>query len=404
MWSRFAIAGLSAAVLLFSAEVLLRRAVNAARSVFQWVITQDDSVPALDPDRLQSFLKGSFSPTLGWEPVPSSVGEDRARGSTVSFSIDSSGARRAPLGAPPPTVATFGDSYAFCRQVSDEETWAAVIGREYGIGVTNFGVGNYGIDQALLRYLERRDHLDSAVATVVAVFVPETIGRIRSVWKHWMEFGNTFGFKPRFALGPGGLKLIPCPVTGPDDYATLEAIIRQIEPLDPFFRTRFRRLQFRGSYVASLLRAPVRHVTTLSSVLAGRGLDGSLSQFAFERAFTQVMRGNVREAHRLYLDIDATGLLTAVMERFRDEVEADGRRFIACVIPQLLDLSSPRRASRTYGEYFAWLSQRMEIADLTAALRVHCVKDLYVNDRYGGHLSEFGNIIVAREIARLLVR
>lgn len=391
-----------AVTVLVGSELLLRRAVPAARSVFQWVITEEDEVPGLDPSRLSSFLKGSFSPTLGWEPVPSTSGEDRAPDSVVTFTIDDEGARKAPVGNPPPTIAAFGDSYAFCRQVADDETWAAVLGRDFGIGVINFGVGNYGVDQALLRYLERRERLPEGVRTVVAVFVPETIGRIQSVWKHWMEFGNTFGFKPRFVLGSEGLELARCPVSGPEDYAALEEVVGRIGALDPFLQRRFRRLQFRGSYLVSLLRAPVRHLTILATVLSGRDSDGALRQPAFDRAFTQVMRGNVAETHRLYLDSGATALLSAVLQRFRAEVEEDGRRFVVCVIPQLLDLARSRRGDRTYRAYFAHLAERMEVVDLTADLRGHSVGDLYVNDRYGGHLSALGNEIVARRLAPLL--
>lgn len=393
---------LGTVVVLLLGEIALRRAVSRARTLFQWLITEDDDVPALDPERLASFLASSFSPTLGWEPVPGSTGEDRAPGSVTTFAIDDEGARLAPLHAPPPSVAAFGDSYAFCRQVADDQTWASVIGCEAGIGVMNLGVGNYGVDQAMLRYLERRRRLPAGIDTIVAVFVPETIARIRSVWKHWMEFGNTFGFKPRFVLGPEGLVLVPNPVRGPEDYARIEDVVRGIADLDPFRTTRFRRLQFRGSYLVSLIRAPFRHLAILAVVLTGRGLDGRLSRAAFERAFTRVMRGNVREAHLAYRDAEATALLTAVLERFRDEVEADGRRFVVCVIPQLLDLARPRRARRTYGTYFARLGAIMEVVDLTEDLQRHRLPDLYIHDRYGGHLSVLGNEIVARRLAQVL--
>ena len=35
---------------------------------------------------------------------------------------------------------------------------------------------------------------------VVFAFVPETISRINSYWKHYSEFGNKFGFKPFYKL------------------------------------------------------------------------------------------------------------------------------------------------------------------------------------------------------------
>jgi hypothetical protein len=395
------VAGLAGLATFLALEVMLRRLVRSARRSFQWLITEEDTLPVLDPEKLATFLAGSFSPELGWEPVPGTRGEDRAPGSVSTFSIDPTGARTAPPDGPAPTVAAFGDSYAFCRQVDDDQTWAAVLGQEAGVGVVNLGVGNYGVDQALLRYLDRRSELPETVSTVLAVFVPETILRIQSVWKHWMEFGNTFGFKPRFILEDGDLRLIPSPVRGAADYERLEEVVASIGD-DPFWERRFRRLQFRPPYLATLLRAPVRHIAILATVLRGRGPDRVLGLQAFDRAFARVMRSNVREAHLAYRDREATALLSAILARFRAEVEADGRRLIVCVIPQMLDLTVPRRADRTYGAYFRRLGGTMEVVDLTDALRQHPVGELYVHDRYGGHLSVLGNTMVARGLAEVL--
>jgi len=400
------VAGLAGLATLVVLEVVLRRLVRRARRSFQWLITEQDTFPELDRDKLAAFLSGSFSAELGWEPVPGTSGEDRAPGAISTFTIDATGARTAPEGTPTPTVAAFGDSYAFCRQVDDDQTWAAVLGRESGIGVINLGVGNYGVDQALLRYLRRRDDLPDSVRTVMAVFVPETILRVQSVWKHWMEFGNTFGFKPRFVLEGDTLRLVPSPVRDAEDFTRLAEIVADIGELDPFRAGRFRRLQFRSPYLATLVRSPGRHLSILATVLAGREPDGTLGRGAFDRAFARVMRANVAEAHRAYRDDASTTLLTAILERFRSEVEADGRRLVVAVIPQMLDLATPRRADRTYGAYFRALPERLggriDVVDLTGALRDQPAVDLYVHDRYGGHLSVLGNRTVARGVAEVL--
>ena len=395
-------AGLATIALFVLLELALRRLVRSARRSFQWLITERDTMPELDSGKLAAFLSGSFSPELGWEPVPNTSGEDRAPGLVSTFTIDATGARAAPSDAPAPTVAVFGDSYAFCRQVDDDQTWAAVLGREVGIGVINLGVGNYGVDQAMLRYLRRRSDLPDSVGTVMAVFVPETILRVQSVWKHWMEFGNTFGFKPRFVLDGETLRFVPSPVQGVHDFARLSEIVTAIGDLDPFRAGRFRRLQFRTPYLAAFARSAGRHASILATVLSGRGSDGVLVPSAFDRAFARVMRANVEEAHAAYRDDASTALLTAILERFQTEVEADGRRFVVGVIPQMLDLAAPRRADRTYGAFYRGLAARMEIIDLTGTLREHPVAELYVHDRYGGHLSVLGNRTVAGGFAKTL--
>ncbi len=86
--------------------------------------------------------------------------------------------------------------------MEDDETWEAQLSRQEGFGVLNFGVGNYGVDQGFIRYEGMT--LPDTVKVIVMGFVPETICRIQSYWKHYLEFGNTFAFKPRFILDPKG--------------------------------------------------------------------------------------------------------------------------------------------------------------------------------------------------------
>ena len=87
----------------------------------------------------------------------------------MTFTIDPSGSRVIDNDRPA-TIAAFGDS-AFCRQVGDGETWESALGREMRTGVLNYGVGNYGLDQALLRY--EKTQLPDTVDTVVMAVVPK---------------------------------------------------------------------------------------------------------------------------------------------------------------------------------------------------------------------------------------
>ena len=46
----------------------------------------------------------------------------------------------------------FGDSFAFCRYVNDNETWEYFLENLIQMNVRNYGVGNFGVDQAILKY------------------------------------------------------------------------------------------------------------------------------------------------------------------------------------------------------------------------------------------------------------
>src|SRR3989339_603174 len=193
---------LALAVILVLVEVGLFLIVSLQRRSFPWLITKRDELPTFDSRALQKFMDYSFDPHLGWVRRPDSSGIENGQKGPITFHIDSVGSRANTFEKSPPVIAAFGDSYAFCRQVEDDETWEAQLSRQEGFGVLNFGVGNYGVDQALLRYEGMT--LPDTVRVVVMGFVPETICRIQSYWKHYLEFGNTFAFKPRFIIDSEG--------------------------------------------------------------------------------------------------------------------------------------------------------------------------------------------------------
>ena len=158
---------------------------------FQWIITSDDEYPNLDSKGLKRFLLKSYDAKLGWVRKKNSKGMEKGEKGLVSFKIDKYGSRLNSNNLIyTPTIACFGDSYAFCRQVDNDETWEYYISDFLKTGVFNFGVGNYGLDQALIRY--KNTNLPSSIDTVIMAVVPETICRIQSYWKHYLEFGNTF--------------------------------------------------------------------------------------------------------------------------------------------------------------------------------------------------------------------
>ena len=89
----------------------------------------------------------------------------------------------------------FGDSFALTRQVQDNETICYYLGQKFHQYFPNYGVGNYGLDQAFLRAKKI-----SSSAKYLFIVVPETIVRINTRWRHLHETGNIFGFKSMFLL------------------------------------------------------------------------------------------------------------------------------------------------------------------------------------------------------------
>lgn len=384
-------------------EAVLVASVRRLRRDFQWLITEADEVPELDRTALKKFFHSSFDANLGWTRRPDTQGKEKGKHGYTSYRIDASGSRARALPRHPELVSVFGDSYAFCRQVEDQETWENVLSQRMGFSVGNYGVGNYGADQALLRYEQTR--LPSEVRVVVLAFVPETICRVQSRWKHYLEFGNAFAFKPRFVLeGNGALRLMECPVRGLKDMDDLRSKLAGIQASDRFYRSKFRAVQFRRPYLMALLRHPVRQVRLLFLLALRRvARIASLSSQAMEEApFAEIMRRNIRDAHRLYADAESTSLLRAILRRFAAVAAERGHQPLVVVMPQLLDLKCLDGGTGRYEAFFRDVAAFVPVLDLTGTFLQNECGDLYINDVYGGHLSVKGNALVAERVAEWL--
>lgn len=112
--------------------------------------------------------------------------------------------------ADPPLLAV-GDSYAYGDEVSDGETWLALVQTRLGRRAINAGVSGYGLDQIVLQ--AERLAGDLKPAALVLVFIAEDLRRseMRRVWG---------AEKPWFELADGKLQPRNVPVPQPPDPAT----------------------------------------------------------------------------------------------------------------------------------------------------------------------------------------
>lgn len=383
---------------LLALELALLLVVKIQRRTFPWIITETDEYPDHSQAAIRKFFQQSHDPELGWVRRPKSQGVERGENGTVSYSIDELGARLLPCSMEP-RFAAFGDSYVFCRQVGDHDTWPVELSRLTGHGVLNFGVGNYGVDQALLRY--ERTSLPETIDHVILGFVPETICRIHSAWKHYLEFGNSLAFKPRFALANDGtLVHLPNVVRTEKDFSSLKELIPEIQHRDFFYRSKFRSMQFRFPYTLSFFRNATYNATLMSAVAlrATARLLGLRKANLENLPFSIVMKKNILDAHEMYFDRDAGLLLAAILQRFVEEARRRGHRPLVLVMPQLLDLKVawPRAP---YQNFFLSLSESIPLLDLTESLRSEDFLPFYVEDKFGGHFSVTGNKVVASKLA-----
>jgi len=118
-------------------------------------------------------------------------------------------------------VSFYGDSYCMCRDVQDQDTFAWHLGKLRNSRVSNFGVANYGLDQALLRL--RRDYKNDSAGTVVLAVTSITMARCVSIYGHYLNPGNILAVKPRFRLNDdGSLQVVDYPLESKQDLLKLE--------------------------------------------------------------------------------------------------------------------------------------------------------------------------------------
>lgn len=188
--------------------------------------------PKVESRHLNKFT--TFDEELGWCTKPNMKKKDKSGTSLNQLNHTSSEndipfystdftASRTPFVPTDPinqTISCYGDSFCMSREVNDNQTWEYFLGQKLNSLVYNYGVGNYGADQALLRL--ERDYSKNPSNIVIFAVTSVTCSRIVSVYKHYYEQGNIFAVKPRFVINDEELTLIKSPIINKQDLMNLK--------------------------------------------------------------------------------------------------------------------------------------------------------------------------------------
>ena len=118
------------------------------------VLTTSEIDRFLDP---QSPSWARFDPQLGYVPNESRV-PDGIDDAISTYSYGPLGERLLINHAGAPCrIHSYGDSMTQCHQVSDGETWQEYLAAHVGEPIRNFGVGGYGVHQAVARLWRNED-------------------------------------------------------------------------------------------------------------------------------------------------------------------------------------------------------------------------------------------------------
>jgi len=367
------------------------------RASFQWLIMGSDESPLLNVDALEKFAKKGMDSELGWIRKPYTTGKEKGRaGKSTRFTVNKYGARSNPgFDDKQSYISLFGDSYAFGRQVNDNQTWAHHVSKQIHQNILNFGVGNYGLDQALLR-LKRESEIRNPELCIILV-VPETICRIQSVWKHYSEYGNTFAFKPRFILKNEVLTYIKNPINTKEKYHNYKKYLKEIRKNDYFYKGKFSKDILTFPYVISLTKSCKRNLPLIFSLIHAKI---SRNNDIKDKPFKKVLNNNHLISKKCYQDEYSLNLMSALINESEKLCKEKNSKFLFCLVPQLQDIQLIKQSGPYYKNFFNGLSESVNILDLTDVI---CEQDdfhkCYTHDVYGGHLSKYGNQLISKVIS-----
>ncbi len=384
-------------------EILTFVWIRLVRKYFPWLITEKDEHPKLSKDGLARFIPNGFDPELGWVRKPNTSHYESGKNGRTRWSINSNGSRTNPsFENKQSVISCYGDSFTFARQVNDNETWEHHMSKKLGTNVLNFGVGNYGADQSLLRL--KREFLKNRTKIVILGVVPDTVSRILSCWKHYYEYGNTFAFKPRFTLKNNNLNLIKNIINEETRFSKYFDYLSQIQEHDYFYRAKFKKEKIHFPYSFTIFKNTRRNFSIISWVTIIRILStlGSNTSKISWNPMRTIMRVNLEWRVRLYKNEQTTTLLKEIIREFVSYSKEQRFTPVFVFLPQKDDLLFIKKNYNFYDEFVKSLSEinSLNYIDITKNILNDSNLDNYYSDdnEYGGHYSKLGNQKIAEII------
>lgn len=384
-------------------ETIVYILVTTVNKKFQWLIIKRDEKPKLTKKGLERFFLNGFDEELGWVRKPNTNNAESGKIKSVNWNINEKGARINPdFEEKESLISCYGDSFTFGRQVNDDETWEHELSKLTNSNVQNFGVGNYGIDQALLRL--KREYKTKKTKYVILGVVPDSIRRNLNFWKHYFEYGNTFGFKPRFILSNNELKLIKNPIDEESKFYYYEEFLEEIRKHDYFYDKKFSKEIITFPYCINIFKNPRRNFSIIYWVIKigiYKKMKKDISKFGWE-PMKIIMRINLKWRIKLYKNSEAKIIFSKIIDEFMKFSKKEEFQPIFLMMPQKDDIIFIKSNYNFYQEFLEEINvnNKLKIIDLTKELLLeNNLDDLYTdNNEYGGHFSQQGNKKVAEII------
>ena len=387
-------------------ESILFLLVKSFKKDFKWIITKEDEFPFKSKDNFEEFFKNSFDRKLGWDRKKNTLGYEKLDKKLTSYKILKNGSRNSKLKNKKSYISVFGDSYAFCRYSNDEDTWESFLECKINSSVKNYGVGNFGLDQSFLKY--KKIKLKNSTKIIIFAFVPETISRINSYWKHYSEFGNKLGFKPVYKFKQNSLKLFKNPLNKPIKMFELKNKINEIKKIDDFYLRRFLKYMFKFPFILTYFKSFQRNnIIFLNLIFFNilKLINNSKKKYFFLNCYNQIIKDNIYDSDQMYKEYKYQIHFEKLMYKINTSVTKRKRECIFLILPQLHDLKLMKKKNSNAQYFFQKCAKKYNFNVLDLSAKFFSKKDyqsFFLEDKYGGHLSRKGNKFVSKQLFRYI--
>jgi hypothetical protein len=371
---------------IFTLELMLFFFIKVYKKKIPWIITQNDEIPLFQNEGINSYFKKKFDFKLGWSWKKNSFHLERKGNALIKIKFGNFAERLGRKNIKKAKLASFGDSFVFCRYSKNYETWQEIFFNFSNKKIMNFGVGNYGLDQIFLKYYHSK--IPKSVKHIIVGFVPETLSRLLCSWKHYYEFNNIFGFKPKFILKNKKLILIKNPIISENSFKRINNIINRIKYKEYYYKNKFCKYKLKFPYIIFFLKN-FRYNLTLYffSIL-------NVIKINENKVYNFIIEKNVRENDYLYLNKVKTNLLKKIIYNFKKVSIKRNHNITFVIFPQKSDFLSQ---NKNYIDFYKEL-KNIKIINMYNHFKNKDLNKIYLDDKYGGHLTKYGNEIVAKAL------
>lgn len=323
-------------------------------------------------------MRAKIHPVRGWKYDSSRVSDTEH--------ISRQGVRSLRDYAPEPApgtkrIAAFGDSYVYCAEVGDGETWPHLIEAGWNAEVLNYGIGGYGADQAFLRFQD--DGLSLKPQIVIMGFTALMGTRMVSRYRRFEDPRDGVGFKPRFAVEGDELRFIPAPVTTRED---AEQLLNNPGKAVEFGKDDF-------WYHPPVLEHWLYNTSATYRLM-------SYAAYKMDRLY--ISRDRIFRNQLLNHDSESFRIMTRMIHDFAVAARDRGAEPIALMLPTWRDVNAFARLGRpSYEPLRARVESECRVIDPVSRFRTarNARDDSFTP---GGHYSPTGNAIIAEAVAEAL--